>query len=134
MSLERESFGAKAWRKTKENPMIPLGFGATVASFLMATVRMRQGRKRAMNNWLWLRVTAQAFTITVIAGSFFLTGLKQKEAKADREAIERQAQIAREEFEERLRHAEQVHAEETSLQAKLRTLWASKNEENNSRK
>lgn len=54
----------------------------------MAVLRMRQGRKRAMNNWLWMRVTSQAFTITVIAGGFFLSGLKQKELKGDREAAE----------------------------------------------
>ncbi|KAF8635740.1 hypothetical protein AX15_000356 [Amanita polypyramis BW_CC] len=118
-----ESWSEKFTRRFKENPWVPLGAMATVATLITASVKMRRGESQKMNRWLRARVAAQGFTILAICGGTYLVNKREQEAAraitdgtgvprefdVERSAQERQARERRK-FEERLKEAE-VHLE-----------------------
>ena len=67
-----ESFGAKGIRKCKENPFVPIGCLVTVAFLGAGFVAFQKGQKQRMQYMMRGRVFAQAFTLVVIGGSYYL--------------------------------------------------------------
>lgn len=113
-----ETWTEKFTRKFKENPLVPLGAAATVATLIIASKKMRRGESQQMNHWLRARVAAQGFTILAICGGAYWVN-KQKREAALAEAISNQGTRVdaetlrldkeRKEFEERLQEAEKAH-------------------------
>jgi len=122
-----ETYREKAARKFKENPWVPLGSMATVGALVVAMVKMRRGQSQSFNHWLRMRVAAQGLTIVaIVVGTHSLRPkdvevsddptLTRNDADMERR---RQEKMAREkdEFEERLKGAEEAHAMESGLKA-----------------
>ncbi|KAF9224968.1 hypothetical protein BS17DRAFT_59188 [Gyrodon lividus] len=87
-SLRRstESYGERAMRKLKEEPLVPIGTFFTVGAFTMAMIKLRRRESQSLNRWMRVRVAAQAFTIAAVCAYYWNT--------------------AKEEFEDRLQAAE----------------------------
>ncbi|EIW79741.1 hypothetical protein CONPUDRAFT_16626, partial [Coniophora puteana RWD-64-598 SS2] len=114
-----ETYSDKAYRKFKENPLVPVGALATCGALIMATVKMRKGDSRSFNHWLRARVAAQALTVAfVCAGAWSLSKERDPESSKTRQldeiAVHREERIARErsEFEGRLKEATQAYESE----------------------
>lgn len=108
-----ESYQEKAWRKFKEQPLVPIGTLLTCGALVMATVKMRQGNSQSLNNWLRVRVIAQGATIAAVcAGTYVMGSTSGDESKQTRQLDEirahREARAGkdRKEFEDRLKDAE----------------------------
>lgn len=108
-----ESYQDKAWRKFKEQPLVPIGTLMTCGALIMATVKMRQGNSQSLNNWLRVRVIAQGATIAAVcAGTYVMGSTSSDETKQTRQLDEirahREARAGRDrkEFEDRLKDAE----------------------------
>lgn len=129
-----ETYQDKAFRKLKEQPLVPLGKSkqrreclsylklsspctgvlATCGALTVAFVRQRQGRSRDFNYWLRWRIGLQAATIVaVVGGTYALGNTKQQIDARQRETGDSQKE--REEFGARLAAAEQAHAEEEGI-------------------
>ncbi|KAF9645245.1 hypothetical protein BDM02DRAFT_3189881 [Thelephora ganbajun] len=107
-----ETYREKALRKFKQQPLVPLGALATTFTLLMASNKLRKRQSKDMNYWLRARVIAQGFTIAaVVAGAWMMGQTKPQIDKSAREQDEMLdgLQRRREEFEERLRNAEENH-------------------------
>jgi len=112
-SLRRstEGYGERAWRKLKEEPLVPLGTLLTVGAFTMAVIKLRQRESQSLNRWMRVRVAAQAFTVAAVCAYYWNTGkeyggtqpraVEELQAKRD-EHIDKE----RREFEGRLQAAE----------------------------
>ena len=84
----------------------------------MASNKLRKRQSKDMNYWLRARVVAQGFTIVaVVAGAWMMGQTKPQIDKSAREQDEMLAglQRRREEFEERLRNAEESHRLEQEI-------------------
>jgi hypothetical protein len=128
-----ESYQEKAWRKFREQPLVPIGahdatkshrppnlttravLGTlmTCGALIMATVKMRRGDSQSLNNWLRVRVIAQGATIAAVcAGTYTMGSTAGEETKQTRQLDEIQAHREaragrdRKEFEDRLKVAE----------------------------
>ncbi|KAG2128258.1 hypoxia induced protein conserved region-domain-containing protein, partial [Suillus clintonianus] len=108
-----ESYQEKAWRKFREQPLVPIGTLVTCGALLMSVVKMRRGDSQSLNNWLRVRVIAQGATIAAVcAGTYVMSSNVGDETKQTRQLDEiqahREARAGRErkEFEDRLKDAE----------------------------
>lgn len=108
-----ESYQEKAWRKFREQPLVPIGTLVTCGALIMATVKMRRGDSQSLNNWLRVRVIAQGATIAAVcAGTYALGSTVGEETKQTKQLDEIQAHREaragrdRKEFEDRLKAAE----------------------------
>lgn len=84
----------------------------------MASNKLRKRQSKDMNYWLRARVVAQGFTIiAVVTGAWMMGQTKPQIDKSAREQDEMLAglQRRREEFEERLRNAEENHKLEQEI-------------------
>ncbi|KAG2157095.1 hypoxia induced protein conserved region-domain-containing protein, partial [Suillus clintonianus] len=104
-----ESYQEKAWRKFREQPLVPIGVLATCGALIMATVKMRRGDSQSLNNWLRVRVIAQGATIAAVCvGTYALGSIGGDETKQTKQLDEIQANREaragrdRKEFEDRL--------------------------------
>ncbi|GAU92861.1 hypothetical protein RvY_04887 [Ramazzottius varieornatus] len=61
-----ESFGEKVRRKTKANPMVPIGVGATTLILGFGLWQMRKGNTKMSQNMMRARVTSQGLTILAL--------------------------------------------------------------------
>ncbi|EPQ51828.1 hypothetical protein GLOTRDRAFT_65416 [Gloeophyllum trabeum ATCC 11539] len=118
-----ESFRDKAIRKFKEEPLVPIGTLATCVALTMATVKMRSGQPKSFNNWLRVRIIAQGLTIAAVVAGSYAYGRTQKQqeekARSEQERLLANAAKERQEFEERLREAEEAHEREQSAKGLL---------------
>jgi Hypoxia induced protein conserved region len=88
-----EGFLAKTWRRMREEPLVPLGMGLTVAAFVGASRAMRKGDHARVNVMFRRRIYAQAFTLVmIVAGSYYMADEKAKRKKM--EDLERQERAA----------------------------------------
>ncbi|KYM97573.1 HIG1 domain family member 2A [Cyphomyrmex costatus] len=67
-----ETFLEKAKRKTRENPLVPLGTLATVAALTYGLTSFYKGKREMQQYMMRTRVAAQAFTIVCIVAGFIL--------------------------------------------------------------
>jgi hypothetical protein len=85
--------------------------------------KLRRGQSQSFNYWLRARVAAQGLTIVaLVAGTYSIRPKKEEEqysadAEAERRRLEKAAKD-KEEFEERLRGAEEAYAVEKELMKK----------------
>lgn len=116
----RESLGEKLLRKSKEQPLVPLGATLTCAALYLASRALRKGDARLANRMFFWRVGFQGFTLAALIGGTWYFGdtdvggfrgtpqemvrKKSKEREqlwiAELERIEQEAQIKRKEAEE----------------------------------
>ena len=91
---------------------------ATTFTLLMAASKLRKRQSKDMNYWLRARVIAQGLTIAaVVAGAWMMGQTKPQIDKSARDQDEMLAglQRRREEFEERLKNAEENHRLEQEI-------------------
>lgn len=128
-SLRRstESYGERALRKFKEEPLVPIGgfpsflpgsflrsFSfypgtfVTVGAFTMAVIKLRRRESRSLNQWMRVRVAAQAFTIAAVCA--YCWGPSKQPAGQTVEDLQikqgHQLDKERKEFQDRLKVAE----------------------------
>ncbi|KAL0946212.1 hypothetical protein HGRIS_012471 [Hohenbuehelia grisea] len=84
-------------------------------------VKMRRGDSRSFNNWLRVRVIAQGLTVAAMVAGTYTFGTKNTEAhktqtEADRlQRIEERKERDKQEFEQRLKDAEEAHRAEVEI-------------------
>jgi hypothetical protein len=79
-----ESFIGKTWRRMREEPLIPLGMGLTIAAFVGASRAMRKGDHARVNLMFRRRIQAQAFTVVmIVAGGFYMADEKAKRKRLE---------------------------------------------------
>ncbi|CAK9794558.1 HIG1 domain family member 2A, mitochondrial [Anthophora plagiata] len=76
--IKIETLGEKLVRKTKENPLVPIGTTATVAALSYGLWSFYQGNSQMSQYMMRARVGAQAFTIFSMVAGFVI--LSQKDA------------------------------------------------------
>ena len=72
-----EPFLDKAVRKTKENPLVPIGAAATVAAFIYGLWNLHRGNSQMQQYMMRARVGAQAFTILAMVAGFMMMAEKK---------------------------------------------------------
>ncbi|KAH0831295.1 hypoxia induced protein conserved region-domain-containing protein [Lanmaoa asiatica] len=109
-SLRRstESYGERALRKLKEEPLVPIGTLLTVGAFTMAVIKLRRRESRSLNQWMRMRVAAQAFTIATVCAYCWSPGKQQGGQTVEELQMKRDQQFDKErrEFQDRLKVAE----------------------------
>lgn len=73
-----ETFKEKLIRKTKENPMVPLGTVATLTALLIGLRSFYMGNIKMSQYMMRARVGAQAFTLFSIVAGLYLTASKPR--------------------------------------------------------
>jgi len=121
-SLRRstESYGERAFRKFKEEPLVPIGTLATVGAFTMAVIKLRRRESRSLNQWMRMRVAAQAFTVAAVCAYCWGPGKGQNGQTAEELQAKRDHQFDKErrEFHDRLKVAETEWKETQNLAKK----------------
>lgn len=67
-----ETIFEKAKRKTRDNPLVPLGVLATTAALTVGLISFSRGKTEMQQYMMRARVGAQAFTIICIVAGFIL--------------------------------------------------------------
>ncbi|KAL0134675.1 hypothetical protein PUN28_001456 [Cardiocondyla obscurior] len=67
-----ETIWQKATRKTKENPLVPIGALATTVALSLGVYNFYKGRTEMQQYMMRARVGAQAFTIVAMIAGFIL--------------------------------------------------------------
>ncbi|EFN69763.1 HIG1 domain family member 2A [Camponotus floridanus] len=67
-----ETIFDKAKRKTRENPLVPIGCFATTAALTAGLISFIRGKSQMQQYMMRARVGAQAFTIISIVAGFIL--------------------------------------------------------------
>ncbi|KAK1999129.1 hypothetical protein LX36DRAFT_655843 [Colletotrichum falcatum] len=107
----------KAFRKLREEPLIPLGCGLTVFAFVSAWRAIRRGDSVQANKMFRARVAAQGFTVlAMLAGSIYYN--KDRERTAELRKI-KEAKDAEEKRQRWIRELEARDHEEKALKAML---------------
>ncbi|GKT64994.1 mitochondrial hypoxia responsive domain-containing protein [Colletotrichum tofieldiae] len=107
----------KAFRKLREEPLIPLGCGLTVFAFVSAWRAIRRGDSAQANKMFRARVAAQGFTVfAMVAGSMYYN--KDRERTAELRKI-KEAKDAEEKRQRWIRELEARDDEEKALKAML---------------
>ncbi|XP_071566835.1 HIG1 domain family member 2A, mitochondrial [Temnothorax nylanderi] len=71
-SYVTETIWQKAKRKTKENPLVPIGALATTAALTVGLVSFVRGKEKMQQYMMRARVGAQAFTIVCMIVGFVM--------------------------------------------------------------
>ncbi|KAK2023027.1 hypothetical protein LX32DRAFT_644996 [Colletotrichum zoysiae] len=112
----------KAFRKLREEPLIPLGCGLTVFAFVSAWRAIRRGDSVQANKMFRARVAAQGFTVlAMLAGSIYYN--KDRERTAELRKI-KDAKDAEEKRQRWIRELEARDDEEKALKAMLQNKRA----------
>ncbi|KAH7883077.1 hypoxia induced protein conserved region-domain-containing protein, partial [Phlebopus sp. FC_14] len=98
-----ESYGEKAWRKFKEEPLVPIGTCATIYALVMAAVKLNRRESRSFNYWLRARIAGQIFTVGAVY--MYYQRREQDTAASQEKAGEQYTERERKEFEGRLKVA-----------------------------
>ncbi|XP_076651646.1 HIG1 domain family member 2A, mitochondrial [Halictus rubicundus] len=73
-----ETFREKLIRKTKENPLVPLGTVATLSALTIGLWHFYVGNTKMSQYMMRARVGAQGFTLLSIVAGLLLTARKQE--------------------------------------------------------
>ncbi|XP_033215868.1 HIG1 domain family member 2A, mitochondrial [Belonocnema kinseyi] len=82
-----ESAFQKLKRKSKENPMVPIGLGMTICALSYGLYNFYHGRHALQQHSMRARVTFQGLTLAAICYSMYIEG--QNRLKKDQEAREK---------------------------------------------
>ncbi|XP_078033507.1 HIG1 domain family member 2A, mitochondrial [Augochlora pura] len=74
-----ETFTEKVVRKTKENPLVPIGTIATISALTFGIWNFYKGNTKMSQQMMRARVGAQAFTIFSMVVGLLLTAKKREE-------------------------------------------------------
>ncbi|TIA87278.1 hypothetical protein E3P81_03998 [Wallemia ichthyophaga] len=112
LPLGYESPKDKAYRKLVEQPLVPIGIGATIIALTRAAMEIRRGNSRAANKFFRYRVYAQGATVVAAVGGmwYYGTAQEQKGARIERDRLARTA-----EFEKRLDDLNQAGVGEQAM-------------------
>lgn len=73
-----ETFGEKVRRKTKANPLVPIGVGATTLILGYGLWSMKSGNTKLSQNMMRARVTSQGLTILALVLGVLYAGQSAK--------------------------------------------------------
>lgn len=76
---EEEGFAEKFMRKTRENPLVPLGCLCTVSILAYGLLSFRKGNTRRSQLLMRARVLAQGFTFAALLGGMVATAVKSRQ-------------------------------------------------------
>lgn len=81
-SWMNETPGKKSfWQKAKEDPLVPIGCGVTLAVLLGGLVTFQRGQSKLGNKFMQARVIAQTGTVIAMSAGGFLAATKKEETK-----------------------------------------------------
>ncbi|NXY04918.1 HIG2A protein, partial [Pteruthius melanotis] len=78
-TFAEEGFGEKFMRKTRENPLVPLGCLCTVGALAYGLFSFRKGNTRRSQLMMRARVVAQGFTFAALLGGMVATAIKSRQ-------------------------------------------------------
>ncbi|KEY68365.1 hypothetical protein S7711_01143 [Stachybotrys chartarum IBT 7711] len=108
----------KAFRKLKEEPLVPLGIGLTVFAFVNAYRALRKGDSQQANRMFRARVAAQGFTvIAMVAGSMYYS--KDREMSKELRVLKEQKENE-EKRQKWIRELEVRDEEEKAMRARFK--------------
>lgn len=70
--MNRESFQDKFIRKTRQNPLVPLGLLATISALTYGLWQMKTGDRKMSQRMMRWRVYAQSFTVLALIGGMLV--------------------------------------------------------------
>ncbi|NXM74202.1 HIG2A protein, partial [Serilophus lunatus] len=77
-AFSEEGFGDKFLRKTRENPLVPLGCLCTLGVLTYGLISFKRGNTRHSQLMMRARILAQAFTFAALLGGMAVTALKSR--------------------------------------------------------
>ncbi|NXA96902.1 HIG2A protein, partial [Melanocharis versteri] len=77
-TFPEEGFAEKFMRKTRENPMVPLGCLCTVGVLTYGIICFKKGNTRRSQLMMRARVLAQGFTFAALLGGMVATAIKSR--------------------------------------------------------
>ncbi|NWW09234.1 HIG2A protein, partial [Oreocharis arfaki] len=78
-TFAEEEFGEKLLRKTRENPLVPLGCLCTVGILTYGLISFKKGNTRRSQLLMRARVVAQGFTFAALLGGMVATAIKSRQ-------------------------------------------------------
>uniref|UniRef100_A0A8D8UV04 HIG1 domain family member 2A, mitochondrial n=1 Tax=Cacopsylla melanoneura TaxID=428564 RepID=A0A8D8UV04_9HEMI len=78
-NFQEESGSQKFVRKFKENPLVPIGCMATASALVVGLYSMKTGDRKLSQMMMRMRVLAQGFTVTCIAGGLIYTAYQRND-------------------------------------------------------
>ncbi|NXW70147.1 HIG2A protein, partial [Hirundo rustica] len=78
-TFTEEGFAEKFLRKTRENPMVPLGCLCTVGVLAYGVICFKKGNTRRSQLMMRARVVAQGFTIASVVGGMMATAIRSRQ-------------------------------------------------------
>ncbi|NWU89741.1 HIG2A protein, partial [Upupa epops] len=73
-----EGFREKFLRKTRENPLVPLGCLCTIGVLTYGLISFKRGNIRQSQLMMRARILAQGFTFAALLGGMVATAMKSK--------------------------------------------------------
>ncbi|XP_071614757.1 HIG1 domain family member 2A, mitochondrial [Heliangelus exortis] len=73
-----EGFKEKFLRKTRENPLVPLGCLCTVGVLAYGLISFKRGNTRQSQLMMRARILAQGFTFAALLGGMVVTAVKSR--------------------------------------------------------
>ncbi|NWI65697.1 HIG2A protein, partial [Todus mexicanus] len=73
-----EGVGEKFLRKTRENPLVPLGCLCTVGVLTYGLISFKRGNTRRSQLMMRARIVAQGFTFAALLGGMVVTAMKSQ--------------------------------------------------------
>ncbi|NWV13386.1 HIG2A protein, partial [Ptilonorhynchus violaceus] len=77
-TFTEEGFGDKFLRKTRENPLVPLGCLCTVGVLAYGLISFKRGNTRRSQLMMRARILAQGFTFAALLGGVAATAIKSR--------------------------------------------------------
>ncbi|OXB61386.1 UNVERIFIED_CONTAM: hypothetical protein H355_008241 [Colinus virginianus] len=77
-AFREEGFADKFVRKTRENPLVPLGCLCTLGVLTYGLISFKRGNTRHSQLMMRARVVAQGFTLAAMLGGMVVTALKAR--------------------------------------------------------
>ncbi|NXJ66514.1 HIG2A protein, partial [Rostratula benghalensis] len=76
--FSEEGFGDKFMRKTRENPLVPLGCLCTAGVLTYGLISFKRGNIRQSQLMMRARIVAQGFTFAALLGGMAVTAMKSR--------------------------------------------------------
>ncbi|NWX64981.1 HIG2A protein, partial [Promerops cafer] len=78
-TFPEEGFAEKFLRKTRENPLVPVGCLCTVSVLVYGVICFKKGNTRRSQLMMRARVLAQGFTFAALLGGMVATAIKSRQ-------------------------------------------------------
>ncbi|NXS59538.1 HIG2A protein, partial [Brachypteracias leptosomus] len=77
--FSEEGFADKFLRKTRENPLVPLGCLCTLGVLTYGLISFKRGNIRQSQLMMRARILAQGFTFAALLGGMVVTAMKSRQ-------------------------------------------------------